>query len=249
MAYLLYYKREIHGCYGKVDVLRFNILIILMQLLKDDQINQILYEDLLNYLQVDSFNEESFSIEDLNQKLVDIGLRIKKVVHEGSGKCALEHILEHIKYRFDQLEEVMMKDVRVHITFPGKDAENHNLGPMYYDQWKLLDGDNWQLLTQTMHDYISERIRDLMDTYHKRIKFADVSFENASDISYQVWSANALNWHRPKGQEIPGEYQAKNMKYQDDGVFGIVVNPRYGYKNMKTKGCNIVIIPEEKSKF
>lgn len=249
MAYLLYYQDEIQGCYGTVDLLRMNILILLTQLLKDNLVNKVMYQDLLNYLDLDDFTEENLMIDELNQNLYNLDLRIKKIIHETNGKCALEHILEHIKYRFDQLNEIMMKDVRVKTTFPGESAKEHNLGPMYYEQWKLLDNKNWQILTKTMHNYITERIEDLTDSYPDRIKFADVLYQNASETSYQVWSANALNWHREPGQEIPGEFQAKEMKFQEPGVFGIVVNPRYGYKNTKTKGCNIVLIPEEISKF
>ena len=232
MAFLLYHNGQIIGCYSTPELLRANILIVLFNLLENSYINSTEFENLSDFLKVPLFTIDNFNIPELKTKLKKLAFSIEKVDHEGSGRCALENILEHIKYRFCQLEEKMEKDSRVKVKIPGTSSVNHHLGTMYYDQWKLFDSKNCDKITKAMHEFITGRIDNLVDKYGDRVEFGDVLYQNASDTCYQVWSANAVNWNRPDGLDIPGSYQAEEMKYQEEGVFGIVVTPMYGYKNL-----------------
>lgn len=232
MAYLLYFNNQLIGCYGTVELLRANILIMLFELLNLNQISTNEYENLSDYLKVEDFSEDNLTIPELKTKLRNLQFHVQSVDHEGSGGCALERVLEHIKYRFGQLDEIMEKDVRITVKFPGPNVKEHLLGKPYYDQWRLFDRKNWSKITNALHDYIAKKITKLMEKYNERVEFGDVLYENASDISYQVWSANAVNWNLPAGSKIPGKFQAEEVKFQDKGVFGIVVTPMYGYKNL-----------------
>lgn len=240
MSYLLYFKNNVYGCYGKVELLRANILIIIFRLLEKSQINSTRYENIVDYLTVPDFTVENFDINELKNELRALEIRVEKVVHEGSSGCALEHILEHIAYRFKELDDKMEKDIRIMATVPGESAKEHQLGTMYTEQWKLFDKANGKKVTEAMHDFIANKLRELEEKYTERVKYGEVYYQNASPISYQLWSANAVNWNRPEGMDIPGCYQAQEMKYQEAGVFGIVVTPRYGYKNL---------VPRDVSKF
>ena len=240
MSYILYFKNKVYGCYSKVDLLKANILIILFRLLEKSEITSVKYENIADYLSVEGFTIENFDINELKQELRSIGISIEKVVHETNSGCALEHILEHIEYRFNELDEKMEKDVRITATIPGDSAKKHLLGTMYKEQWCLFDRSNCDKVTTAMHDYIVKKIEKLQDKYGERVKFGDVYYQNASPTSYQLWSANAVNFNRPEGMDIPGCYQAQEMKFQEPGVFGIVVTPRYGYKNL---------VPKDLSKF
>jgi len=235
MSYILFYKDQVYGCYGPIELLRANILILLFRMLEKSQINSTKYENIVEYLVVPGFTISQFDIPEVKRELRDLNFRVEKIVHEGSSGCALEHILEHIEYRFEELEKILEKDVRICATFPGENPRSHQLGTMYYDLWKLFDPVNCDKVTKAMHDFIAREIEKLIEKYDDRIKFGDVLYQNASPINYQIWSANAVNWNRMPGMDIPGCYQAQEMKYQEKGVFGIVVTPRYGYKNLVPK--------------
>lgn len=235
MAYLLYYQGQLMGCYGIVELLRANILIILFQILEKKEINSTEYSNLYQFLTVPDFAEDNFKITELRNKLRNLGIRVEKVVHENNVSTAFEMILKHIKYRFQELSDKMEKDVRIRVKIPGSSVREHDLGTMYYDQWKLFDPVNCDKITKSLHQYIAEKIMQLMNEYKDRVCFGDVHYQEASDIYYQVWSANAANWNLPTGSEIPGCYQAQEMKFQEAGVFGIVVTPMYGYKDLVPK--------------
>jgi hypothetical protein len=232
MSYLIFYKNQVYGCYGKIDLVRANLLILLFKLLEKNEISKIIYENLTEYLIVKNFSISNFNISELKNELRSLDIRIEKITHESSSGCALEHILEHVKYRFNELDQIMEKDARVKVTFPGKDAQHHELGTMYKDQWELFDKENCDKVFKALYDFISMEIEKLEDKYDERINYGEVYYQKANALNYQVWSANAVNWNRPEGLDIPGSFQAQEMKFQEKGVFGIVVTPRYGYKNL-----------------
>ena len=60
MSYLLYFKNNVYGCYGKIELLRANILIIIFRLLEKSQINSTKYENIVDYLTVPDFTVENF---------------------------------------------------------------------------------------------------------------------------------------------------------------------------------------------
>ena len=144
MAYILFYKGSVYGCYGCVDVLRLNCLIIIFRLLEKNSIARLDYENLSDYLSVDNFKIDNFDIPELKSLLRQIDIRIEEIMHEGSGKCALQHILEHIEYRFDSLDKALEMDRRVKVKIPGNNADDHSIGVMYKDQWKTLDEQNYE---------------------------------------------------------------------------------------------------------
>ena len=226
MIYLLYLNEEIIHGYGTVEILRLNLLILISKLLFANKINKIAYKKLEKYLLEIPF---SFDNADFKSELIDMGFKIETIGYEHNAKSVLEKIKKDITERLDQLEEILAKDVRITATFPGENAFKHRLGTMYVEDWKLIDEKNYKQLAEDMHRHIAERLVELVDVFKDRIKFGDVMYQNANSLSYQIWSANQVNYDLKEGTEIPGDYQAKEMKIQVPGVFGLVVTPRYGY--------------------
>ena len=238
MAYILYYKNKVYGCYGTLDLLRYNMLIILYNLYQNQKIDKQTYEGIMTYFESEYFSIDTFKLEDFRKELRKCNFSIEQIDYEQSGKYAIENILSHVEYRFDTLEKIMKKDSRVKVTFPGNDAENHKLCDFYFPSWNLMDKENYQILTKSLHDFIAIRMNNIKKMYPERVIFGDVVYENASPTHYQVWGANAKNWNLPEGSKIPGKYQAMQMKVQEPGVFGIVVTPLYGYHNLVPKEDN-----------
>lgn len=230
MAYILYHNGIIKGCYGTIDLLRLNILILCFHLLREEKINKITYENIVEYLEYPDFSEMSFQNVSLKKELIDENIRVQVIKYEHTGSVVLEKILKHIEKRFDHLKDVMFLDSRITATIPGSDPEHHELGPAYFECWKFVDHKNYKELTKVMYDYITSKILDLISKFENRIIFGEIYYHNASSLSYQLWSASAVNWNLPEGSKIPGSYQAKSMNMQVPGVYGIVVNPRYGYE-------------------
>lgn len=238
MAYILYYKNKVYGCYGTLDLLRYNMLIILYNLYQQKTIDKKTYENIIMYFESEYFSIDTFKLEDFREELHKCNFSIEQIDYEQSGKYAIENILGHVEYRFDTLEKIMKKDSRIKVTFPGTSPEKHNLCNFYFPSWNLLDKENYHLLTESLQNYIAIRINDLKKMYPNRTMFGDVLYENASPTHYQVWGANAKNWNLPEGSQIPGKFQALQMKIQEPGVFGIVVSPLYGYHNLIPKENN-----------
>ena len=232
MAYILIIRNKIYGCYGKVDVLRLNLMILLFHMLEENMVDGEIYETLIDYLDNENFTINSLYIEEVANYLNQLDIVVEVIVHEENGKCALEYIMNHVEYRIKNIFEIMSKDARVSVTFPGESPEKHELGPVYFDHWKLLDRDNWKTLTKTLYDYIGSKMKELQEKFNTRVRFGEVMYDNASELNYQVWSANAANWDLEEGSCIAGKYQALEMKFQEPGVYGIVVTPRYGYHDI-----------------
>lgn len=233
MTYLIYYVEDVVGCYQTLDLVRFNLLVIIYRLFNEDKINRTAYNTMVTNLEQSYFKEENFEKEKFRVELEDAELKVEKIHCEDDGFYAFQNIKTHVKERFDQLEEIMGKDARITVTVPGRNALNHELGKMYYKDWHLLDSKNCDEMTQELYEDICTRLTELVRMFEKRVKFGDVSYQNASETSYQLWSANAVNFDLPEGSMIPGSYQAQEMRFQEKGVFGIVVTPRYGYKNLR----------------
>jgi len=231
-TYLLYENEILQASYGTLELLRLNILVLLIHMLIDKKLNHLSYENMKGYLEITDFEEDTFKIEDFGEELRASGITIQKIKHENDSRIVIENILKHIEERFQNLTEIMHKDVRITATIPGHNPENHSLGPGYFEKWKLVDKKNHEALTKTMYDYISGKIIELVEKFEERVKFGEVHYQNASSLSYQLWSANAMNYNLPEGTKIPGTQQAQEMKIQDAGVYGIVVNPILGYSNI-----------------
>ena len=226
MIYLLYLNEEIIHGYGTAETLRLNLLILISKLLFSNKLNKIAYKKLEKHLLETPF---SFNNADLKSELVDMGVKVETVEYEHDAKSILDKINKDITDRLDHLEEILSKDIRITATFPGENAFKHRLGTMYVEDWKLIDEKNYKQLAEDMHQHIAERLVELVNVFRERIKFEDVMYQNANSLSYQVWSANQVNYDLKEGTKIPGDYQAKEMKIQVSGVYGLVVTPRYGY--------------------
>ena len=251
MTYILTLNGEIYGAYETIDLVRTNLLIVLIFNLEKENISLERYENIHDYLTVPSFSEESLDIPELKSEISGLGIQIDRMELERNGKCALEKIMNHINWRFMKLSKKMDHDDRVKVTFPGDNSQDHQLGTPYVSDWKLIDRDNWKKLSDTLHTYIASKIKELEKRFpstslskkgevgDKRVRFGEVLYDNASKHHIQVWSANGMNWDLPEGTEIPGKFQAEQMRFQEPGVFGVVVTPRYGYHSL---------VPEEYEK-
>lgn len=229
MVFLLYFNSQILESYGSLEVLRLALLVLIYKLYSSEKINKISYKNLEKKLTQNPFTVENFNNQELKEELIDIEIKIEIIDFIEDDRKVLQKITHHIKERFDNLEEILSKDVRITATVPGVNAFKHRLGTMYIEDWKLINLNNYKDLAEEMHQYIAERIVKLVEVYNERIKFKDIAYENASSLSYQLWSANAVNYDLPKGTKIPGDYQAQEVKIQDDGIYGIIVTPRYGF--------------------
>lgn len=233
MTYIISLNDSIYGVFETIDLVRLNLMIILFYNLERENIDLPTYENLIGYLKSDSFSENTFYISDFLDNIKKLDIKVDLFVNEKNGGCPLEYIMNHINWRFMELEKKMDHDSRIKVTFPGENSKNHSLGEPYFDDWKYVDKKNHKKLTDSLRDYITGKICHLEKKFSKtRVHFGEVMYENANEKSYQVWSANGANWNLPEGDEIPGKYQAEEMKFQGPGVFGIVVSPLYGYHSL-----------------
>lgn len=238
MTYIVTLNGELYGAYETMDLVRTNLMIILIYNLEKGNLSLDKYENIHDYLSVPKFSEESLQIPELKEYISGLGIHIERMDLEKNGKTALEKIMNHVNWRFMELDKKLAHDDRVTVTIPGDNSKDHQLGVPYKSDWKLIDRHNWKKLSDTLHTYIGAKIRELEKKYpprkdeRRRIRFGEVLYDNATPHHIQVWSANGINWNLPKGTEIPGLYQAEQMRFQEPGVFGIVVTPKYGYHNL-----------------
>lgn len=237
MVYVIVMNGSVYGVYETIDLVRLNLMIIFFHNMERGNIEVDRYETLLDYLKSDSFSEETFHIPDFKTNMVTpsgamFDLQIEVFKNEKNGGCPLEYILNHINWRFLELEKKMDHDVRVRITVPGENAHNHALGEPYRKDWKWVDRKNHHRLAETLHEYISCKLKGFEAKFKDRVQYGEVLYQNATATNYQLWSANGVNWNLPEGEEIPGKFQAQEMKFQEPGVYGIVVTPLYGYHDL-----------------
>ncbi len=253
MTYIVTLNGQLYGAYETIDLVRTNLMIILIYNLEKGNLSLDRYESIHDYLSVPKISEESLQIPELKEYISGLGIHIERAELERNGKCALEKIMNHVNWRFMELDKKLSHDDRITVTFPGDNSQDHQLGIPYKSDWKLIDRHNWEKLSNTLHAYIGAKIRELEKKYpsdyqdreddpgsdfkdqnqgKKRIRFGEVLYDNASPKNIQVWSANGINWNLPKGTEIPGLYQAEQMRFQEPGVFGVVVTPKYGYHDL-----------------
>jgi hypothetical protein len=237
MVYIILLSDCVYGVYETIDLVRLNLMIIFFFNMERGNIELEKYENLLEYLKSDSFSENTFHIPDFKGNMVTssgekFNLQVEIFDNEKNGSCPLKYILNHINWRFIELEKKMEHDVRIKVTVPGENSHNHALGEPYSNDWKWVDNKNWEKLKNTLHEYISFKLKSLEAKFKDRVQYGEVLYQNATGLNYQLWSANGVNWDLPEGDEIPGKYQAAEMKFQGPGVYGIVVTPLYGYHNL-----------------
>ncbi len=221
MIYLLYYDDLLLSTYGDINVLRLGLLVLIYNMLSSNKLSVIAYKKMENYLLEPLF---SFDNIDLKNDLVDINIKIEIVNFIKNGEYILNKIKKLLDIRFNELDEILTRDIRITATIPGKNALNHKLGTIYKDDWNLINNNNDLYLD--FYDYVASKLLELVNSFGERIKFGDVYYQNADDLNYQVWSANLVNYNLKDGSNIPGDLE---MKIQGPGVFGIVTTPRYGF--------------------
>jgi len=229
MHYLLYYNSEILDSYGTVELLRLALLILIYQLYIGEKMEKYIYEHLKAKLSVEDFNLDNFDDPELKETLVREDIKIETVPFTKDSFSVLAKLKKSISKRIENLKEILDKDVRVKVTVPGESPYKHRLGTMYREDWKLVDSKNCSSLADDLYEYITSQLIDLINAYGDRITFGDVLYQNASSLNYNLWSANAVNYNLEEGTQIPGDYQAAEMKIQSPGVYGIIVTPRYGF--------------------
>lgn len=155
----------------------------------------------------------------------------------------IDLIIAHQNKRFKYLADILDKDPKYRIKFPGRSAQKHALGTgIAAGSW--LKDDHQKMIAN-----ISAGIKDLEDRYPGRIQFGfigDFKFDSTSpncDRSKQnetglpglqtdktfvvhVWGANASNFNLDNGKKGPwGSGQATCFDKQRPGVFGISTMP------------------------
>ena len=96
--------------------------------------------------------------------------------------------------------------------------------------WRNLDPKNFSRILGMLKGLLIRGIQKLQLTYGNRIKFGNVSDLEANEFSYQVWPADMGNWNLPTNSRMFGDGFAVCFKYQIPGVYGIVIDPKFGYK-------------------
>ena len=218
--------KDIYGIYNKFDLLKMNSFILAYKLYIKGNIDRKYY----TYIK-EKTSDLNISYLELKKLLEYSNIYINSYNLQNNDMEALNCIETHIEERFSELEEILTRDSRVTVTFPGKNALLNNMIPVEVENvWRSFDKENYDYVITRLNKLIIILIQLLQKKFHSRIKFGPVSDREASEISYQVWPADMGNWNLPMNSEMKGDGYALYFDYQKPGVFGIVTNPRYGYK-------------------
>jgi len=229
MVYILFNNQQIYGLYDSVQLLKQNSFVFVYKMMTQGMIQKEIYFKLKKIL-LQNFN---IPINELKDLLQQVNIYIDYHSVQEDGFYALEKVLKHIEKRFDYLEDVMSKDSRITVTFPGRSAvDNKMLTSDIEERWRSLDVDNYVVIRNELFKYLVKRIQKLELDFEGRVMFGIVSDTQASLMSYQVWSADQENWNLPENSKIPGEGMAVCFQYQVPGVYGIVTDPMFGYDKL-----------------
>jgi hypothetical protein len=227
MVYILFNRDKIFGVYGTLTMLQANCYIFVYQLYNTRKLDRDTYMKIKTQLDELALD----SLESLQKTMAMAYIDIESHDLENDSFKALENISKHIDFRFDTLEELLGKDSRVNVTFPGNSAlDNMMVTAEIETVWREMDPDNYLEVITKLKKLIIRRISTLQLMFESRVKFGNVSDKQASTLSYQVWPADIGNWNLPNNSPVYGEGFAVCFQYQVPGVYGIVTNPYYGYK-------------------
>ena len=227
MVYVLYDKERVYGVYKTLQLLKTNSYIFLYELFRRNKIEREQYFSIKKVF----FTEARLDLTTIEKLLEPVGVYVDETSYESSSLLALNNILHHIDKRFNFLEETMEKDSRITVRFPGRDAlDNLMMTKEIRDSWVEIDPLNHENIIMELKKYIRTRIEKLLESFETRVQFGDVSDKYATPTSYQVWPADIGNWNLPNNTKIFGGDMALNFEFQVPGVYGIVINPKYGYK-------------------
>ena len=229
MVYILFNNQEIFGIYDSIQLLKQNSFVLVYRMMEQGKIDIQVYFKLKETL-LKNFNIPVNELKDLLQQ-VNIYIDYHSV--QENGFYALEKVLKHIDTRFNYLEDVMSKDSRITVTFPGRSAvDNKMITEDIEEHWRSLDVDNYTVIRNELFKYLVKRIQKLELDFEGRVMFGIVSDTQASLMSYQAWPADQENWNLSENSKIPGEGLAVCFQYQVPGVFGIVTDPLFGYDKL-----------------
>lgn len=226
MVYILFNSDKIFGVYGTLSILQANCYIFVYELYRKGRVNKDIYISIKNDLDELALD----SLESLQRIMARAYIEIESHPLESDGFTALKKIMSHINTRFDKLEEVMGKDSRVNTKIPGNSAlDNMMVTAEIESVWRQMDPENYLEIITKLKKLLIQRISVLQMMFGSRVQFGNVSDKEASALFYQVWPADISNWNLKNNSRIFGEGFAICFEYQVPGVFGIVVNPYYGY--------------------
>jgi hypothetical protein len=229
MVYILFSNSEIIGLYEKESLVKQNAFVAVYRMMKKGLITQEIYFQIKQRL----FQDFNIPIKDLQQIIQIANLYIDYRKIEENGLEALEKVLKHIEERFNYLEDIMSKDSRITVTFPGNSAvDNKMMTVEIEDRWRALDVDNYVFIRNELFKFLVKKIQKMELDFEGRVMFGIVSDTQASLMSYQVWPADQENWNLPENSKIPGEGLAVCFQYQVPGVYGIVTDPMFGYDKL-----------------
>lgn len=169
------------------------------------------------------------------------GLDDHPIFHHSANPHFLP-IINHIRGRFVQLRQQLAENPSLRVVIAGdqsasarrvgemtasgyQGARGHFLGVgLARGQW-ANDAD-WLAMLQQIDGLVDELFVQFPGQVSCGIVGAAVDGpDKMGPNCLHVWGANAENWNLPTGAPIPGEQQAKAMRIQVDGSFGIVTTP------------------------
>jgi len=227
MVFVLFDKHKMYGLFKTVDLLKENCFIALFEKYEKKYVSK----DTYFYLKERLLSGEELDIDILTQLMKTISLHIINQNYQEDGFYALQCILSHINDRFSELIEKMTYNSSIRVKFPGKNAEENKMITLRIEEnWRMLDSDNFRKIIYGLKTFLTQRIQKLEIDFPERVIFGQVDSDQASPLDYQVWPADKGNWNLPEGFPIPGEEYAACFDSQKEGVFGIVIDPMFGYE-------------------
>lgn len=227
MVYVLFNSEKIFGIYETMSLLKTNCYIFIYELFASEKLDEGSY----TYIKELFFEEKNMNLEELINLMKEAKIYIQTHQVEENGETAFLYISDHIESRFKELQDKLAMDSRVTVKFPGRNAlDNMMITDEIELAWRNIDPDNSTHIIKKLRKLIIKNIQKLQMDYSDRIAFGNVSSDDASETSYQVWPADIGNWDLPDGTKMFGEDFAICFDRQGPGVFGIVINPMYGYK-------------------
>ena len=229
MVYLLFSEDKVFGVFETEQLLHQNCFVFLYERFSKGKISEDIYFEIKKNL----MGKTHIPVSGLKKLMKEGGIYISSHEHEKNGFIAMRNILRHMERRFDYLEKIMSDNSSVTVTIPGRNAiDNRMFSENIESHWRDLDSTNFKIIRDQIYKYLTLRIQRLQYKFESRVKFGIVSDDQASETSYQLWPADKANWDVPKGTKIPGEGMAVCFKFQVPGVYGIVIDPIFGYTDI-----------------
>ena len=230
MVFVILNSKRIFGVFETEELVKFHLPIILIESFNEGMASK---ESVLRIQELIKDKEE-VKIDFVKELLKSIKVFVIEKDLEKNGFYVLDLILAHISRRFETLEQAMTLDDRVKIRIPGNNALENKL--INYDvetSWMSLDITNFKKIITKLKKKIILEIQKLELKFKDKVSFGKLDEDEASDTNILVWPADKENYDLPDGEPIEGKGFALCFEFQKPGIFGIVVDPKFGYKNLK----------------